>query len=100
MFAALAISAVLLAAASPGAAPPAASADKPGETPAETGRTVSEAVVTAKPKDDPMKVVCHNVTPVGSRLPVKRCEAAGDAAMRRLDDRQQLERMQGDTYRR
>lgn len=95
MSAGLAMSGVLLAAAASGAAPPAA----PAEKPSEPGRTVSEAVVTAKPKDDPMRVVCRTETPIGSRFSVKRCETAGEAAMRRLQDRQDLERMQGDTYR-
>jgi hypothetical protein len=91
-----ALVAALFVAAAPGVAPGAPAAPPP----AQGGPTVSEAVVTAKPKDDPMKIVCKNELPVGSRLPVKRCETKGEADMRKLEDRQQLEKMQGDTYRR
>jgi len=94
-----ALVAALFVAASPGA-PPDASATPPPAKAAGPGATVSEAVVTAKPKDDPMKIVCRSELPVGSRLPVKRCETKGEADIRRFEDRQQLERMQGDTYRR
>jgi hypothetical protein len=93
-----ALVAALFVAAAPGA-PPDAAAPPPPKA-AGQGATVSEAVVTAKSKDDPMKIVCRNELPVGSRLPVKRCETKGDAEMRKFEDRQQLERMQGDTYRR
>jgi hypothetical protein len=94
-----ALVALLLVAASPSVAPETATAP-PAAKAAGPSATVSEAVVTAKAKDDPLKIVCKNELPVGSRLPVKRCEAKGDAAMRRLEDRQEIERMQGDTYRR
>jgi hypothetical protein len=82
---------VLFAAADP---PPA-----PVNPPPTASKTVDPAVVQAKAKDDPNKLVCKSELPVGSRLPVKKCMTQGEAAMRKLEDRQELERAQGDTYR-
>lgn len=93
MFSALLMSAALLAAAEPPAAPAPAAAKA-----APAGNTVDPAVATAKPKDDPMKLVCRTETPIGSRFSVKRCMTKGEAEMQRFEQRQELERMQGDTY--
>ena len=90
MLGALIAAAIMLQAASPSAASAPAPAVKPN--------TVDPAVVTAKAKDDPMKIVCHSELPVGSRLPVKRCETKGEADMRKFEDRQMLEKAQGATY--
>ncbi len=94
MIAMLFASGLLFAAADPPATPPA------NPPPAAASKTVDPALVQAKPKDDPMKMVCHTETEIGSRMPVKKCMTKGEADMRRLEDRQQLERAQGDTYRR
>jgi hypothetical protein len=91
---------VLVAAAfllSAGAADPPRTDAAPASPPAAS-KTVDPAVVQGKAKDDPNQLVCHTETPVGSRLPVKKCMTKGEAAMRRLDDRQMIERAQGDTY--
>jgi len=70
----------------------------PGNSPAAS-KTVDAAVVQAKAKDDPNQMVCRSEIPVGSRLPVKKCMTKGEAEMRKFEDRQALERSQGDTYR-
>ena len=94
MFVAMIASALLLAAGEPPAAP---SAGQGAAAP--SGKTVDPAVVQGKAKDDPMKLVCRTETPVGSRLPVKHCMTKGEADMRKFEDRQDLERAQGDTFR-
>jgi hypothetical protein len=86
--------AVLLAAADPPAAP--ATPDVASKAPPST---VTPAVVQGKGKDDPNKLVCHTETEIGSRFQVKKCMTQGEAAMRKFEDRQNLERAQGDTYR-
>ena len=93
MLTALLVSAALLAAADPAAQP----APQPAK-PAPAGNTVDPAVATAKPKDDPMKLVCKTETPIGSRFSVKRCMTKGEADMQRFEQRQDLERAQGATY--
>jgi len=98
MVAALAI----LSAAGGGGDPasPAAPDRSAPEKAAPASKTVDAAVVQAKAKDDPNQLVCRSEIPVGSRLPVKKCMTKGEADMRRFEDRQDLERSQGDTYRR
>lgn len=96
MILALATASLLLAAAP---ADPPRTDSAPAKPPAAS-KTVDPAVVQGKDKDDPNQLVCHNETPVGSRLPVKKCMTKGEAAMRKFEDRQDLERAQGDTYRR
>ena len=95
MIVVLLASAILLAAAEPASSPTPADDAKAA---AAAAKTVDPAVATAKPKDDPMAMVCHSETPVGSRLPVKKCMTKGEAEMRKFDDRQALERAQGATY--
>jgi hypothetical protein len=94
MIVAAVASALLLAAA---ADPPAGAA--PDKAP-PASKTVDPAVVQGKAKDDPNQLVCHSETPIGSRLPVKKCMTKGEAEMRKFEDRQALEKSQGDTYRR
>jgi len=63
--------------------------------------TVSPATAVApkaKAADDPNRLVCKSEPVLGSRLAVKRCTTAGEAAVNRIEQRQQLERMQGSTY--
>ena len=92
MFSALLAAAILFAAAEPAATP------TPPAKPAPAGNTVDPAVATAKPKDDPMKLVCRTETPIGSRFSVKHCMTKGEADMQRFEQRQDLERAQGATY--
>lgn len=94
MLVALMLSTMVLAAAEPTAA----SADGQAKA-APPAKTVDQAVVQGKGKDDPMKIVCRSELPVGSRLPVKKCMTKSEAEMRKFEDRQELERAQGDTYR-
>jgi len=64
--------------------------------------TVSPATAVgpkATAPDDPNKLVCKSEPVLGSRLSVKRCTTVGDAAINKIEQRQALERMQGDTYR-
>src|SRR5690348_15414402 len=81
-------------------------ADNPAPPPAPpvktapADKTVDTAVVQGKAKYDPGQMVCHSEIPIGSRLPVKKCMTKGEADMRKFEDRQDLERSQGDTYRR
>jgi hypothetical protein len=89
LFASLALFAAADPAPAPATAPPPASA-----------KTVDQAVVQGKAKDDPTQMVCKTEIPVGSRLPVKKCMTKAEAEMRKFEDRQELERAQGDTYRR
>ena len=94
------ISAVLAAAALLGQAttsPPPAP-DLPAAKPAETPNTVSPATALGarnKAADDPNALVCKSEPVLGSRLSVKRCVTRGEADMRKFEDRQNLERMQG-----
>ena len=65
--------------------------------------TVSPATAVApkaKAADDPNRLVCKSEPVLGSRLAVKRCTTAGEAAVNRIEQRQTLERMQGSTYQR
>ena len=98
------ISAVLAAAAMLAGPPslPAPSDGTPAAKPATPPHTVSEATAVAgktKAPDDPNEIVCKSEPVLGSRMTVKRCMTRGDMAMKQFEDRQQLERMQGDTYR-
>jgi hypothetical protein len=95
MLVALLASAAVLAAADPAAAPSAAPTK-----PAEATKTVDPAVAKGKANADPNKLVCHMETEIGSRFQTKKCMTQGEAAMRKFEDRQDLERAQGDTYRR
>jgi hypothetical protein len=94
--AAFLVSTILLAAGEP-AQPPTPQAAPPS---APGGKTVDPAVVQGKAKDDPNQLVCHTETPIGSRLSVKKCMTKGEADMRKFEDRQAIEHMQGDTYHR
>ncbi|HEX4711751.1 hypothetical protein [Phenylobacterium sp.] len=99
------ISAILVAAmllAGPATAVPSASGETPAAKPATTPGTVSEATGVAsktKAPDDRNAMVCKTEPVLGSRMTVKRCMTKGDMAMKQFEDRQTLERMQGDTYR-
>jgi hypothetical protein len=72
----------------------------PAKAAAPASKTVDPAVVQGKAKDDPNQLVCHTETPIGSRLSVKKCMTKGEAEMRKFEDRQAIERAQGDTYHR
>jgi hypothetical protein len=66
--------------------------------PAEAPNTVSPATAMGaktKAPDDPNALVCKSEPVLGSRLSVKRCITKGEADIQRLQDRQDLERMQG-----
>jgi hypothetical protein len=89
--------ALLLAAADP---PPAPQVSEGAAAPKAAPSTVAPAVVQGKDKDDPNKLICHMETETGSRFQVKKCVTQGEAAMRKFEDRQDLERAQGATYRR
>lgn len=99
------ISAILAAAmllAGPAADPPPAPDGAPAAKPATAPHTVSEATGVApktKAAGDPNEIVCKSEPVLGSRMTVKRCMTRGDMAMKQFEDRQALERMQGDTYR-
>jgi hypothetical protein len=93
--AALLASTILLAAGEPAQGAQASQAPPPN---APAGKTVDPAVVQGKAKDDPNQLVCHTETPIGSRLSVKKCMTKGEADMRKFEDRQAIEHMQGDTY--
>ena len=85
MFVALIAATVLMAdaaSAAPTTPPPAAPAAQPAK------------------KAEGQQMVCKSEQVIGSRLPVKKCMTKGEADMRRFEDRQDLERSQGDTYRR
>jgi hypothetical protein len=94
MIAAALASALLFAAAADSSTPNAPAKAAPA------GKTVDPAVVQGKAKDDPNQLVCHTETPIGSRLSVKKCMTKGEAEMRKFEDRQAIERAQGDTYHR
>jgi hypothetical protein len=79
-----------------------AATEAPATKPTPTVHTVSEATAIAsktKAPDDPNAIVCKSEPVLGSRLPVKRCMTKGERDMRQFEDRQALEKMQGDTYR-
>jgi len=74
---------VLLADAAPAATPaPAAPAAK-----AEGQKTAAA---------DQNKLICKSEPVLGSRMPVKKCRTAGDAAAEKLQAQQELAKMQGD----
>ena len=95
MISAILAAAVLLAQATttPSPAPDPAAAKA-----AEAPNTVSPATAMGaknQPADDPNALVCRSEPVLGSRLSVKRCVTKGEADMRKFEDRQDLERMQG-----
>jgi hypothetical protein len=90
----LAAAALLMQAATSPPPVPDAAAPKPAEAP----NTVSPATALGartKTPDDPNALVCKSEPVLGSRLTVKRCVTKSEADMRKLEDRQELERMQG-----
>ncbi|MFI4951120.1 MAG: hypothetical protein ACHP7A_08810, partial [Caulobacterales bacterium] len=64
--------------------------------------TLSGVTATGRNKgaDNPEALVCHSEPVLGSRMSVKRCMTKADADMQKFEQRQELERMQGDTYHR
>jgi len=93
------LAAVGLAIASPAAAQ--APSDNPPAPKDAAPTTVSPATAVApkaKAPDDPNKLVCKSEPVLGSRLSVKHCTTAGEAAVSKIEQRQELERMQGSTY--
>jgi len=53
--------------------------------------TVQAATADAPKKVSPDEKVCHSTPMLGSRLPVKLCSTARQAAMRKFEDRQLIE---------
>jgi hypothetical protein len=97
-----AVLAALVLLADPAGALQTAPDSPPAAKPATTTHTVSEATAVAgkaKAPDDPNAIVCRTEPVLGSRLTVKRCTTKGEAAMNKFEQRQELERMQGATYR-
>lgn len=81
MIVALLAATVLLADAAPAATP----------TPAAPAKTDVQ-----KTADANNKLICKSEPVLGSRMPVKKCRTAGDAAAEKLQAQQELNRMQGD----
>ena len=97
-----AVLAALVLLADPAGALQTAPDSSPAAKPSTTTHAVSEAPAMAgraKVADDPNAIVCHTEPVLGSRLTVKRCTTKGEAAMNKFEQRQELERMQGATYR-
>jgi len=69
----------------------------PAATPANAAPAAKAQPTTAqKTADANSKLICKSEPVLGSRMPVKKCRTAGDAAAEKLEAQQALERMQGD----
>jgi hypothetical protein len=82
MIVALLAATILMADAAPAATP----------TPAADAKA---APATAK-KASTDALICKSEPVLGSRMPVKKCRTAGDAAAEKLQAQQELNKMQGD----
>jgi len=85
MIVALLAATVLLADVTPAAAP--ANAAPAAKAQPTTGQKTADAN---------SKLICKSEPVLGSRMPVKKCRTAGDAAAEKIEAQQALERMQGD----
>jgi hypothetical protein len=64
----------------------------PAATPTPVDAKAAPAAVKKTSND---QLVCRSEPVLGSRMPVKKCRTAGDAAMEKLEAQQNLAKMQG-----
>jgi hypothetical protein len=70
-------------------------ADASTAAPTDSSSPPTAASQPAKKKTDDQQVVCKSEMVIGSRLPVKKCRSAAQAAADKQNAREELERAQG-----